>query len=81
MPVHTVAGRTPATEKGPSLLLPLLRRLAFFGLFPVVLGIGLTWLYAYIFTIAGVYDGASPETQARRALCMLGAAPADAARA
>lgn len=45
------------------------RRLAFFGLFPVVLGIGLTWLYAYVFTVAGVYDNASPETQARRALC------------
>ncbi|KAI7844268.1 hypothetical protein COHA_002066 [Chlorella ohadii] len=37
--------------------------LAFFGLFPVILGIGLTWLYAYIFTIAGVYDNASAATQ------------------
>ncbi|KAL4459050.1 hypothetical protein ABPG75_013915 [Micractinium tetrahymenae] len=34
-----------------------------FGLFPVLLGLGLTWLYAYIFTVAGVYDGTSPETQ------------------
>lgn len=37
--------------------------LAVFGLFPVILGIGVTWLYAYIFTVAGVYDSASPETQ------------------
>lgn len=36
-----------------------------FGLFPVLLGLGLTWLYAYIFTVAGVYDGASANTQAR----------------
>lgn len=43
----------------------LSRRLSFFSLFPVVLGIGLTWLYAWIFTIAGVYDSASPETQVR----------------
>lgn len=39
-------------------------RAPIFGLFPVVLGLGLTWLYAYIFTVAGVYDGASAETQA-----------------
>lgn len=25
----------------------------------------MTWLYAYIFTVAGVYDSASPETQVR----------------
>ena len=43
-------------------------RLAFFGLFPVILGIGLTWLYAYIFTIAGVYDNASAATQVGSAL-------------
>lgn len=38
-------------------------RVAVFGLFPVVLGLGLTWLYAFIFTAAGVYDGAAAETQ------------------
>ncbi|EFN51042.1 hypothetical protein CHLNCDRAFT_141545 [Chlorella variabilis] len=37
--------------------------LAVFGLFPVILGLGLTWLYAYIATVAGAYDNASPETQ------------------
>ena len=34
-----------------------------FGLFPVILGLGLTWLYAYIATVAGAYDNSSPETQ------------------
>ncbi|KAL4431929.1 hypothetical protein ABPG77_000196 [Micractinium sp. CCAP 211/92] len=34
-----------------------------FGLFPVLLGLGLSWLYAYIFTVAGVYDNASADTQ------------------
>jgi hypothetical protein len=40
--------------------------MAVFGLFPVVLGLGLTWLYAYIATVAGAYDNSPPETQARR---------------
>lgn len=39
-----------------------------FGLFPVLLGLGLSWLYAYIFTVAGVYDNASADTQVRPAL-------------
>lgn len=37
--------------------------MAVFGLFPVLLGLGLTWLYAFVFTVSGVYDGASAETQ------------------
>jgi nucleobase transporter 1/2 len=37
--------------------------MAVFGLFPVVLGLGLTWLYAYIATVAGAYDNSPPETQ------------------
>ena len=46
---------------------PSHRRLAVFALFPVVLGLGITWLYAYIFTVAGVYDSSSPQTQVRAA--------------
>jgi hypothetical protein len=41
-------------------------RMAVFGLFPVLLGLGLTWLYAFVFTVSGVYDGASAETQVGR---------------
>ena len=44
--------------------------MAIFGLFPVLLGLGLTWLYAFIFTVAGVYDGASAETQVGRGACL-----------
>lgn len=34
-----------------------------FALFPVILGLGLTWLYAYIATVAGAYDNSSEATQ------------------
>ncbi|KAL4853742.1 Nucleobase-ascorbate transporter 1 [Chlorella vulgaris] len=37
--------------------------LAVFALFPVILGLGLTWLYAYIATVAGAYDNSSEATQ------------------
>ncbi|GAB4815990.1 hypothetical protein N2152v2_003036 [Parachlorella kessleri] len=45
-----------------------MRRLKIFGMpifamFPVILAIGITWLYAYIMTVAGVYDDSKPETQ------------------
>lgn len=55
----------PSTPVRPAHPVPTLavRRLAVFGLFPVILGLGLTWLYAYIATVAGAYDNASPETQ------------------
>lgn len=49
----------------PSLPCPHPCRFHLFALFPVVLGLGLTWLYAAIFTWAGVYDNSSPQTQAR----------------
>lgn len=34
-----------------------------FSLFPVLLGLGITWLYAFIMTEAGVYSNSSPSTQ------------------
>ena len=37
-------------------------RFRLFELFPVLLAIGLTWLYAYIVTIAGTYDNYSRDS-------------------
>ncbi|KAF8056380.1 NAT1 [Scenedesmus sp. PABB004] len=39
-------------------------RVRLFELFPIVLGIAISWFVAWLLTITGVYDGAAPEVQA-----------------
>ena len=57
--------RHPPLRRPPrNSTLPPRRRLRLFELFPVLLGIAVTWIIAAILTASGTYDNASPGQQA-----------------